>query len=79
MPGGVIAYATCSPHLSETTFVVRDVLKKRDDVEVLDARELLAGTARAELTGLGDGPHAQLWPHVHGTDGMFLAMLRKRA
>lgn len=78
-PGGVIAYATCSPHLSETTFVVRDVLKKRDDVEVLDARELLAGTARAELTGLGDGPHAQLWPHVHGTDGMFLAMLRKRA
>ena len=76
-PGGVIAYATCSPHLSETTFVVRDVLKKRDDVEVLDARELLAGTARAELTGLGDGPHAQLWPHVHGTDAMFMALFTK--
>ncbi|MGO1167666.1 MAG: RsmB/NOP family class I SAM-dependent RNA methyltransferase [Janibacter sp.] len=78
-PGGVIAYATCSPHLSETTFVVRDVLKKRDDVEQIDARELLTGCATAELTGLGDGPHAQLWPHRHGTDGMFLALLRKKA
>lgn len=77
-PGGVIAYATCSPHLSETTFVVRDVLKKREDVEVLDARELLAGSATATLDGLGDGPHAQLWPHLHGTDGMFLALLRKK-
>lgn len=78
-PGGVIAYATCSPHLSETTFVVRDVLKKRDDVEQLDARDHLAGAAVAEMTDLGAGPHAQLWPHRHGTDGMFLALLRKKA
>lgn len=78
-PGGVIAYATCSPHLSETTFVVRDVLKKRDDVEQLDARELLTECAAGDLSDLGDGPHAQLWPHRHGTDGMFLALLRKRA
>ena len=77
-PGGVIAYATCSPHLSETTFVVRDVVKKRSDVEVIDARELLREVATGELTDLGDGPHAQLWPHRHGTDGMFLALLRKK-
>lgn len=76
-PGGIIAYATCSPHLSETTFVVRDVLKKRDDVEQVDARAALTGVATGDLTGLGDGPHAQLWPHRHGTDGMFLALLRK--
>lgn len=77
-PGGVIAYATCSPHLSETTFVVRDVLKKRDDVEQLDARDLLTEVTTGDLlTGLGSGPHAQLWPHRHGTDGMFLAVLRK--
>ena len=40
--------------------------------------ELLAGAAVDELTGLGEGPHAQLWPHLHGTDGMFLALLRKK-
>jgi 16S rRNA (cytosine967-C5)-methyltransferase len=26
---------------------------------------------------LGGGPHIQLWPHRHGTDAMFLAVLRK--
>ena len=78
-PGGVIAYATCSPHLSETTFVVSDVLKKRDDVEQLDARESLASVAEGlDIGTLGPGPGAQLWPHRHGTDGMFLALLRKK-
>ena len=76
-PGGVIAYATCSPHLSETTFVVRDVTKKRTDVEPIDARAALAEVATGNLGDLGEGPHAQLWPHRHGTDGMFLALLRK--
>ena len=28
---------------------------------------------------LGDGPTVQLWPHRHGTDGMFLALLRRRS
>lgn len=76
-PGGVIAYATCSPHLAETTFVVRDVTKKRTDVELLDARPVLEEVTSGRIDGLGDGPTVQLWPHVHGTDGMFLALLRK--
>jgi 16S rRNA (cytosine967-C5)-methyltransferase len=76
-PGGVVAYATCSPHVAETRFVVADVLKKRPDVEVLDAREYLTDAAGAPLADLGDGPYVQLWPHVHGTDAMFLALLRR--
>ncbi len=31
------------------------------------------------VPGLGDGPYAQFWPHVHGTDAMFLALLRRTA
>ncbi|MFG1944589.1 RsmB/NOP family class I SAM-dependent RNA methyltransferase [Nonomuraea sp. NPDC048826] len=73
-PGGVVAYVTCSPHLAETRVVVGDVLARRDDVEQLDARDYLP-----EVGGLGEGPHAQFWPHRHGTDAMFLALLRKRA
>ncbi|MGL5851280.1 MAG: rRNA small subunit methyltransferase B, partial [Phycicoccus sp.] len=65
-------------HVAETRFVVSDVLKRRDDVEVVDARPLLADAAGMPLTGLGAGPAAQLWPHVHGTDAMFLALLRRR-
>ena len=77
-PGGVIAYATCSPHLAETQFVVRDVTRKRDDVVVVDAREYLRDASGEVVDVPGSGPTVQLWPHVHGTDGMFLALLRKK-
>lgn len=73
-PGGVVAYVTCSPHLAETEFVVQDVLRSRDDVVLEDARALLP-----EVEDLGPGPTIQLWPHRHGTDGMFLALLRRLA
>ncbi|MER6945719.1 transcription antitermination factor NusB [Nonomuraea sp. NPDC000554] len=72
-PGGVVAYVTCSPHLAETRVVVGDVIGRRNDVDQLDARAYLP-----EVGGLGDGPHAQFWPHRHGTDAMFLALLRRR-
>ncbi|MCD0481180.1 rRNA cytosine-C5-methyltransferase [Streptacidiphilus sp. ASG 303] len=71
-PGGVVGYATCSPHLAETRSVVDDVLRGRTDTEWIDARPLLPG-----LPGLGDGPDVQLWPHLHGTDAMYLALLRR--
>ncbi|MGL5929340.1 MAG: RsmB/NOP family class I SAM-dependent RNA methyltransferase, partial [Dermatophilaceae bacterium] len=77
-PGGVVAYATCSPHVAETRFVVSDVLKRRDDVEVVDVRPLLTDAAGMPLAALGAGPAVQLWPHVHGTDAMYLALLRRR-
>ncbi|MER5649132.1 transcription antitermination factor NusB [Streptosporangium sp. NPDC002524] len=72
-PGGVVAYVTCSPHLAETVTVVGDLLRRRDDVEALDARDYLP-----EVEGLGEGPYARFWPHRHGTDAMFLALLRRR-
>jgi 16S rRNA (cytosine967-C5)-methyltransferase len=42
-------------------------------VELVDARAVLP----AGLPELGDGPTVQLWPHRQGTDGMFLALLRR--
>ena len=75
-PGGVVAYVTCSPHLAETRVVVDDVLEGRGDVERLDAVAVLRSVAPA-LTGLGEGPYAQFWPHRHGTDALFLALLRR--
>ena len=78
-PGGVVAYVTCSPHPAETTAVVSDVLRKREDLELLDAG---AALDRVSLTGHLEAGHeltAQLWPHVHRTDAMFLALIRKKA
>ena len=77
-PGGLVGYATCSPHLNETRFVVTDILKHHDDVQLVDARPLFVDAAGEELPALGEGPSVQLWPHVHGTDAMFFALLRKK-
>ncbi|MGH3433263.1 MAG: RsmB/NOP family class I SAM-dependent RNA methyltransferase [Thermocrispum sp.] len=70
--GGVVGYLVCSPHLAETEGVVGDVAR-RTGAEILDARGQFPGVPH-----LGEGPYVQLWPHRHGTDAMFCALLRKR-
>lgn len=77
--GGVVGYATCSPHPDETRVVVDDVRSGRHGgppvpAELVDARPLLPG-----VPDLGAGPDIQLWPHLHGTDAMYLALLRRTA
>ena len=73
-PGGVVAYVTCSPVPAETRDVVTAVAGADPDVEILDAQAVLA-----EVPGTGSaGPlFAQLWPHRHGTDAIFIALLRR--
>ena len=71
-PGGIVCYATCSPHRRETSDVVAEVLADRSDAALEPAEALLPGLAGAYL-----GPYLQLWPHRHGTDAMFAAYLRK--
>ena len=70
-PGGVVVYSTCSPDVRETRRIVEKQLAK-GGVEELDAREWAAG-----MEDVGDGPSVQMWPHRHGTDAMFYAVLRK--
>ena len=67
-PGGVVAYVTCSPHPAETVEVVAGAT----GVEVLSAPEFLP-----EVPDSAVGDFVQLWPHRHGTDAMFLALLRR--
>jgi 16S rRNA (cytosine967-C5)-methyltransferase len=71
-PGGVVAYVVCSPHLAETKVQVADAVR-RSGAELLDVRAALP----AGLPDLGAGPTVQLWPHRHGTDAMFVALLRR--
>ncbi|MBQ1051100.1 rRNA small subunit methyltransferase B [Micromonospora sp. C51] len=73
-PGGLVAYVTCSPHTVETHVTVTEAARRSGvPVDFVDARTVLP----AGMPGLGDGPTVQLWPHRHGTDAMFLALLRR--
>ena len=79
-PGGVAAYVTCSPHLAETTAVVQRVARLTG-THVLDSCGALRDVCQSEIDlvprEVADGNVVQLWPHRHGTDGMFLALLQR--
>ena len=75
--GGILVYSTCSPVVSETNDQVAWLLEKRKDIELIDIS--------AELTALSPGielnqnrKSVQLWTHVHASDAMFIAALRKK-
>ncbi|SCQ61874.1 Putative ribosomal RNA small subunit methyltransferase B [Propionibacterium freudenreichii] len=72
-PGGVVAYVTCSPHRMESADIV---LADTSRFEILDAPALIPEVPGAAASA--DARFIQLWPHRHGTDAMFMALLRKR-
>ncbi len=79
-PGAVIAWVTCSPHVEETLQQVERILETKP-VQLLDGAQL-AQTLVPEDLQLGEGGDIagktiQLWPHRHGTDAMFIALLQK--
>lgn len=72
-PGGVLGYATCSPHLAETSIQIADIKKKHSDLQQVDVTPYLPPNL---LGGNRDGAMA-LWTHKHGTDAMYLALFQK--
>ena len=75
-PGGVLAYVTCSPHLAETNAIVDWAKKKLSGVELIDANGVLANI-NPNLHLNRNRKTTQLWPHIHQTDAMFIALLAK--
>lgn len=71
--GGVLGYATCSPHLAETTVQVSDLMRKHANMEQIDVAPYLPiNLVKSERD------HAMaLWTHRTGTDAMFLALFKK--
>ena len=69
-PGGLLAYVTCSPHPSETIAQVDWVEKNIRGLNLVSVRSPRIPRHEGRKT-------VQLWPHVDGTDGMFIAMFEK--
>ena len=71
--GGVLGYATCSPHLAETSIQVADIKKKFSNVEQIAVGPLLP----QNLQGGVRDEAMSLWTHRSGTDAMYLALFKK--
>ena len=67
-PGGSVLYSVCTWTRAETDEVVDAALARLPMVEPAP----LEGPA-------GGAPRRQLWPHRDGTDGVFLARLKRNA
>ena len=72
-PGALVGYVTCSPHRKETVDVVVPIADQCG-AEILDAPTYLGQVPNC--AAITDPRFVQLWPHRHGTDAMFLALLR---
>ena len=75
-PGGLLMYATCSPLIVETNAQIRAALDRHANISLVDLVPVMQhlspglelNTSRKTI---------QLWPHRHGTDAMFMALLKK--
>jgi 16S rRNA (cytosine967-C5)-methyltransferase len=74
-PGGRLVYATCSFLPEENEEIIAAFLAGRAGFTKLHCGELLA----QQGTSLDTGEYLRLWPHAHGTDGFFAAVLEKSA
>lgn len=72
-PGGVLVYTTCTVNPRENAQVVEYLLRERPSAQ-LDM-EMIPDSLRSLK---GEDGNIQLWPHVHGTDGFFMARIVKK-
>jgi 16S rRNA (cytosine967-C5)-methyltransferase len=76
-PGGRLIYATCTVLTAENQGVVTRLLEALPGFELVRPAEIW-GTAMAKDLVSADGAYLQTMPHIHGTDGFFAAVLRRK-
>jgi 16S rRNA (cytosine967-C5)-methyltransferase len=77
-PGGRLIYATCTIFRAENEEVLAELVKAMPEFEPVSPKEILG---RAHVEGLlsPSGDALRTYPHRHGMDGFFGAVLRRRA
>ena len=73
-PGGRLVYVTCSLLREENEDVVDAFIEKHPEFAQVAAAEVL----RTAGIAVDTGRYLRLWPHIHGTDGFFGAILERR-
>ena len=73
-PGGRLVYATCSMLREEDEDVVAAFLARHGEFTLTPPAEV---RAKLGLGGIAAGDTLRLWPHRHGTDGFYAAVLAR--
>lgn len=80
-PGGVLVYSTCSLSLVENEEVLAALLRRHGNtIEVLPVAGLAPALLPPDLAArypAGFALMSRVWPHLHQTEGAFVAKIRK--
>jgi 16S rRNA (cytosine967-C5)-methyltransferase len=71
-PGGRLVYATCTLLRQENEDVVEDFLARHSEFRLDSSSQILS---KWGLTRLSQNGYLYLYPHRHGTDGFFVAVM----
>lgn len=78
-PGGLLAYVTCTPSVSETTGVLDAVMSGRSDFTPVPVAPIIRRVTRGVISPSESNNFVQLWPHLDGTDAMFISLFVRSA
>jgi 16S rRNA (cytosine967-C5)-methyltransferase len=70
--GGLLGYVTCSPHPAETIENVERFLANHLNFKAIPVVQYFPKDMNLQASN-----SIQLWPGLHGTDGMFLAVFQR--
>ena len=77
-PGGRLVYATCSLLSEENEAVVEAFLAAHPEFSRLSASKILRSQSIPIRGDDEKGGDLRLWPHRHGTDGFFAAVMARQ-
>jgi tRNA (cytosine40_48-C5)-methyltransferase len=79
--GGILVYSTCSLEPEEDEMVIDSALKSHPEIEIERINVSVGDSGKSEVFGRSMDESLQntkrFWPHKTGTEGFFIAKLRK--
>jgi len=69
---GILVYSTCTTEPEENKMVIKKFLKRNKEFKLISLKEFLPSDWEEKNKGM-----IQLYPHIHNTDGFFIARMKK--